>query len=156
MHSLEYIDRTLAAIAGGMLISMIGVTAYGVVKRYFLRSPDPWAYELNTILLLWSFLLALPIVEFMDQHIRADILTQFTPQKMQDFLREQISPYLGFFYAILLTATSFQNAYYSLKMGERSMSVTMEPLFPIKILIPICYLICFFSILKKIIAKRGG
>jgi TRAP-type mannitol/chloroaromatic compound transport system permease small subunit len=38
---------------------------------------------------------------------------------------------------------------YSLKINEKSMSVWGEPLFPVKILIPICYGLLVLVILNK-------
>jgi TRAP-type mannitol/chloroaromatic compound transport system permease small subunit len=38
---------------------------------------------------------------------------------------------------------------YSLKINEKSMSVWAEPLFPVKILIPICYALLVLVLINK-------
>lgn len=133
-----------------MLFSMIFITTYGVIMRYFFRKPEPWSYELNTILLLWTFILALPFVEFLDQHIRADIFIQYAPKRVRIFLFNIVTPILGVIYCFFLTWKGLDNVVHSFVAKERSMSVIGEPLFPIKLLIPICYGTVTAVILRKL------
>jgi TRAP-type mannitol/chloroaromatic compound transport system permease small subunit len=61
------------------------------------------------------------------------------PVGMANFLHRIISPVLALLYCFVLTWKGWTVAMYSLKIGERSMSVVAEPLFPIKLMIPVCY-----------------
>lgn len=147
-------------VLGGILtVAMVFITTYGVVMRYFFRRPEPISYELCTIFMLWAFLLAISSVELFDQHIRADIFIQFAPPRLRNFLHSIVSRILGFVYCIILTWKGWDVAMYSLKINERSFSVWGEPLFPIKILIPICYgllsLVIFRNLCHGIIEYRS-
>lgn len=150
-RAIEDLGTWFAVSAGVLFIGMIFVTSYGVARRYFFRNPEPYSYELNTILLLWTFILALPLVELLDQHIRADIFIQYAPRSVQEFLRRVVSPVLGLLYLSVLTWKSLDNALHSLRVAERSMSVLGEPLFPIKMLIPVCYALTAVVIARKLI-----
>ena len=158
---LDFIDDILGKIAvlfvniaEIMTFSMIFITSYGVVMRYFFRRPEPVTNELATIMLLWGFLFAVPFVEYSDRQIKADLFTPFMPKGMIKFLHGIISPVLAIPYCGILTWKGWTLAFHSLRMGEKSMSIWGEPLFPIKILIPICYglltLICVRNLAKKI------
>lgn len=148
---IERLAIWFALSAGILFLCMVFITSYGVARRYFFRRPEPYSYELNTILLLWTFVLALPLVELLDRHIRADIFIQYAPKGVRDFLWQIVSPILGIFYCSVLTWKSLDNAIHSFRAAERSMSVLGEPLFPIKVLIPLCYGLVTIVILRKLL-----
>ena len=136
---IQRITHIFVVIAGSLTILMIFTTVYGVVTRYFFRRPEPVSYELSTIFLLWGFLFAISSVERLNQHIRAEIFIQFAPERVRNFLHGLVSPFLAVIFCIILTWKGWDVAMYSLKVGERSISVWGEPLGPIKLAVPICY-----------------
>ena len=136
---IQRLTHIFVVFAGILLISMIFTTVYGVSARYFFHRPEPISYELSTIFMLWAFLFAISSVEGLNQHIRAEIFIQFAPERVRNFLHGLISPLLAVFYCIVLTWKGWDVAMYSLKVGERSISVWAEPLGPIKLAVPICY-----------------
>jgi TRAP-type C4-dicarboxylate transport system permease small subunit len=136
-------------IAGIQIVLMVFITTYGVVLRYFFRRPEPISYELCTIFLLWTFILAISAVERLDEHICADIFIQYAPEGVRKFLKNLLTPFLGLIFSIILTWQGWRVAMYSLKINEKSISVWGEPLFPVKILIPICYGLLVLVLLIK-------
>lgn len=148
---VKSIDRilekgTLASVVlGGLLtLIMMFVTTYGVVMRYFFRSPEPVSYEIATICMLWAFLFGISYVEWRGTHIKADIFTPFMPEGMVRFLHTVVSHFLALAYCVALTWKGWTVAMYSYSIGERSMSVWQEPLFPVKVMIPVGY--CFLGL----------
>jgi TRAP-type C4-dicarboxylate transport system permease small subunit len=112
---------------------------------------------------LWTFILAISAVERLDEHICADIFIQYAPESVRKFLKNLFTPFLGLIFTIILTWQGWRVAMYSLKINEKSMSVWAEPLFPVKILIPICYgllvlvlLIKFYRNIASYISKGGS
>ena len=136
---LKGIVNVFVVLAGCMTLLMVFVTTYGVVMRYFFRRPEPISYELSTILMLWAFLFAISFVEWRKEHISADIFTPLMPKGMVNFLHRVVGPLLALAYCSILTWKGWSVAMYSYSIGERSMSVWQEPLFPVKIMIPIGY-----------------
>ena len=126
-------------IGGSVTVLMIFVTSYGVAMRYFFRRPEPISYEIATICLLWGFLFGIAFVEWRGTHISADIFTPFMPKALVKFLHTVVSHFLALIYCTILTWKGWGVAMYSYNISERSMSVWQEPLFPIKIMVPICY-----------------
>jgi TRAP-type C4-dicarboxylate transport system permease small subunit len=148
----SYVGKTshvFAVIAAIQLVLMVFITTYGVVMRYFFRRPEPISYEICTIFLLWTFILAISAVERLNEHIRADIFIQYAPERIRNFLNNLIGPFLGLIFSVILTWQGWRVAMYSLKINEKSMSVWGEPLFPVKILIPICYGLMVLVLINK-------
>jgi C4-dicarboxylate transporter, DctQ subunit len=155
---LKKIVDVCVLISGFLIVIMTFVTVYGVVMRYFFRRPEPISYEVATICMLWGFLLAISFVEWKGEHIRADIFTPLMPQGLVDALNRIVAPILALIYCSILTWKGWTAAYYSLSIGERSMSVWQEPLGPIKLFIPIGYAlltIVVFHVLCHGIASYG-
>ncbi len=137
--ALRGIVQVFVILAGLMTVVMCFVTVYGVVMRYFFRRPEPISYEIATILLLWGFLFAIAYVEWHGEHISADIFTPLMPKGVVKALRRIVGPILALIYCSILTWKGWSVAMYSYSIGERSMSVWQETLWPIKFMIPICY-----------------
>jgi TRAP-type C4-dicarboxylate transport system permease small subunit len=146
------INRTsyLFVVLSGMMITLMAFTAtYGVVRRYIFNSPEPYSYELSTMFLLWTFVLAVGFLEKSDGHLRVDFFIILLPEKIRDFLLKIISPIVGLIFCVVLTWKGWEVAVYSLKSGEKSMYIWAPPLFPIKFVIPIGYgLLCMVLIAK--------
>jgi TRAP-type C4-dicarboxylate transport system permease small subunit len=147
---IQKTSNTFVVIAGIQLLLMVFITTYGVVMRYFFRRPEPISYELCTIFLLWTFVLSISEVERVDQHITADIFIQYAPEFIRKFLKNIITPVLGILFTGILTWKGWEVALYSFKINERSLSVWAEPIFPIKILIPICYGLLTLVLINKL------
>jgi TRAP-type C4-dicarboxylate transport system permease small subunit len=147
---LEKGTGALVILGGIMTLIMMFVTCYGVTLRYFFRRPEPVSYEIATICMLWAFLFGISFVEWRGTHIRADIFTPFMPKPMVRFLHTVLSHFLALTYCVILTWKGFTVALYSYSIGERSMSVWAEPLFPIKIMVPIGYFFLCLVVLRNL------
>jgi TRAP-type C4-dicarboxylate transport system permease small subunit len=154
--SLEYVTKFFAQIAAIATLAMVFVTTYGVVMRYFFRRPDPITNELATIFLLWGYLFAVSLVQFNDRHIKADIFTSFMPKGFVNALHRIVSPVLGVVYSGLLAWKGWTLALYSREMNEVSLSVWAEPLFPIKVAIPICYALLTLTFFRSLVIGIGS
>jgi TRAP-type C4-dicarboxylate transport system permease small subunit len=147
---LKVIVNIFVYLAGCCTFLMVFVTTYGVIMRYFFRRPEPVSYELATILMLWGFLFALAFVEWRKEHISADIFTPLMPKGMVNFLHRIVGPILALFYCVILTWKGWSVAMYSYSIGERSMSVWQEILWPIKIMIPFGYALFTLVVFRNI------
>lgn len=148
---LERVSKLFVVLSGIMILLMAFTATYGVLRRYLFNSPEPYSYELSTMFLLWTFVLAIAHLEKLDGHLRVDFFVVILPERLKLFLLNVISPLLGLVFCSVLTWEGLKVALYSLEIGERSMSVWAVPLFPIKIIIPLGYgLLCIVLVLKII------
>ena len=158
----------LSLIISGVLILLMSLlSTYGVGRRYLLNRPEPYSYELSTMFLVACVVLAVAGLQKHRRHLRVDFIAQYLPEGLQDFLINIVTPVLGLFYVSIITWKSWENALYSLSIGETSQSSWEEPLFPIKLLVPIgMALLCLVlmtqfghgiaSLIRIIKKNRGG
>ena len=148
---LERLSKFFAVLSGILVLLMAFTASYGVIRRYLFKSPEPYSYELSTMFLLWTFVLALAYLEKLDGHLRVDFFVVLLPEKLRRFLLNVVGPLFGLVFCSVLTWEGWKVAIYSLDIGERSMSVWAVPLFPVKIVIPVGYgLLCIVLLLKII------
>ncbi len=148
---LERISKFFAVLSGVLILLMAFTASYGVIRRYLFKSPEPYSYELSTIFLLWTFVLALAYLEKLDGHLRVDFFVMLLPKKFKLFILNVLGSLFGLVFCSVLTWEGFNVAMYSLEIGEKSMSVWAIPLFPVKIVIPAGYgLLCILLVFKII------
>lgn len=150
-HWMGRITNSLLLFCGGLILLMAWLQTYGVVKRYAFHSPDPLAYELSTMFLLFSGVLAVAGVERLNQHVRNDLVASRFPDKMKAIVLSTIFPVLALVFCGVLTWKSLDNAIYALQIGQVSQSPWAVPLAPIKLVIPLGYtLLCLILVGKFI------
>ncbi len=127
-----------AVLVSGLLILLIGfVTTYGVGKRYIFHDPDPYTYELNIIFLVACILLALPALQWHRRNLRVDaILCRLSP-KWQGIIGDVFTSLLAIVFVSIVIWKSWGIFLYSLDVGEKSQSAWQEPLWPMRLLVPV-------------------
>jgi TRAP-type C4-dicarboxylate transport system permease small subunit len=144
------LSRFLLILSGIMIVLMVFASTYGVARRYFLRSPEPYSYEISTMFLLWSFILAVAAVERYDRNIRVDFISNRVPDRARHFILSIVAPLAGLFVCSMFSWQGFAAAMYSLKIGAVTMTSWKVPLFPIKIIIPIGYIVLCLVLIAKL------
>ena len=134
---IERLSR-IAAILSGLLVLIMGFSStYATLRRYVFLSPEPYSYEVNIIFLLGCVVFAIAGVQLYRRQLRVDFVSNHFSEGVQDFLINVIGSLMGIFVIVLLIWKSWDAAWYSFTIGETSQSVWREPLFPIKVMVPI-------------------
>jgi TRAP-type mannitol/chloroaromatic compound transport system permease small subunit len=127
----------LVLVAGILIVIEGFLTTYGVFRRYALDSPEPYSYEICVIFLVACILLAIPAVQKHRRNLRVDfIVGRFSPRG-QDIFENIVVPVLASVFVCVVIWKSwgiFLSAYHS---GETSQSAWQEPLWPMKLLVPL-------------------
>jgi TRAP-type mannitol/chloroaromatic compound transport system permease small subunit len=71
------------------------------------------------------------------RHLRVDFIAGHLPPGLEDMLVNIVTPVMALFYVGIICWKSWDNALYSMSIGETSQSSWEEPLFPIKMMVPI-------------------
>jgi TRAP-type mannitol/chloroaromatic compound transport system permease small subunit len=152
-----------AALAiSGVTIAVIGlVVTYAALRRYVFHNPEPYSYDVSTMLSVFSAALAIPGVQFLRKNIRLDFVAGRLPLKVQKAVLGIGYPLMGLSYAVVLTWQTWKVGWYSLEVGEVAQSIWGEPLWPIKLVIPIGLgLLCLVLVAQlcqgMIALVRGG
>ena len=145
----ERVSYIFIYISGFLAVVMACLATFGVIKRYVLNDPEPYTYEISTIFLLVGVIFAIPYVQQVRRNLRVDVIANRLPKAVQDILANIVTPLLGLFFLVPMVWKSWEAAFYSLRIGERSPTIWSPYLFPIKITIPIgVALLCFVLLIQ--------
>jgi TRAP-type mannitol/chloroaromatic compound transport system permease small subunit len=143
------ISQWLMLGSGILILLMAWIESYGVVKRYIFHNPDPAAYELSTMFLLFCGVLAVAGVERLDRHVRNDLIASRFPERFKIIVIQTIFPLMALIFCVVLTWKSVDNALYALDIGQTTKTSWALPLAPIKFVIPFGYtLLCLVLVSK--------
>ena len=140
-----------AMVLSGIVILVIGfIQTYGVGKRYIFHNPDPYTYELSIIFLVACILIALPGIQWQRRNLRVDWILGHFPLKWQNIIGEVFTTFLGLVFVGVVIWKSWGLFLYSLDVGETSQSAWQEPLWPMKLLVPVCMGWLFLTLVSQI------
>jgi TRAP-type C4-dicarboxylate transport system permease small subunit len=134
-----------------MIVILAFIITYSVIMRYVFNDPDPFTYDLSSIILLVSVVLTVPALEILDQNIRMDMVVTYIPAKPRHLIMRVFGPLLALYYVGILAWKGWVNALYSLRLGETSTSPWGQPLAPIKFMIPIGYGLLFLVLIITLV-----
>lgn len=153
--TLKILDKILeilsngAILFSGILLLAMGINVtYGVVTRYVFHSPSIIAIEMTKILMIPALVLAVSYVQRNGRHLKVDFLSNRFPQTLQLIISEIAVPIMGLFVGYVLVWKGWESMEYSRSViHELSFSVWEEPLWPVRLTIPIGYgLLCLVMI----------
>lgn len=138
------IDKVIERVAGwgllssGIMILIMGfLSTYAVIRRYLFNNPEPYSYEISTILLTVCVVIAISGLQRAKRHLRVDFLANYFSPTAQVVFLDIIGPILGLIYVAIITWQSWKGFAYSFSVHETSQSVWREPLWPTKLVIPV-------------------
>ncbi len=139
-------------VVSGVLILIIGIlTTYGVGKRYIFDEPDPYTYELSIIFLVSLHLLSLPGIQWDRRNLRVDWIIGHLPPKWQNIIGD-------IFTTLSWRLCSFHGCLEELghiplffPVGETSQSAWQEPLWPMKLLIPMTMFWLLLTLVSQLV-----
>lgn len=148
---IGFISRGMLTVSGVMILVMAFTATYGVVRRYVMHSPEPYSYEIGVMMLLWCFVLSVAELQRQERHLRGDFVLSRLPQSFQFLINRILAPLLALLCSAVLAWKGWDAAMFSLRIGERSISSWSEPLFPVKLMIPVGYGFLFIVAISQFI-----
>jgi len=135
-------------LCGGILLLVMAFNiTYGVVARYVFNNPSVYAMELTKILMIPALVLAVAYVQRYNRHLQVDFLSARFPLKFRLILLDIVVPITGLFVGFILVWKGWESMTYSYSINETSYSSWAEPLWPVRLMIPIGYaLLCLVMV----------
>jgi TRAP-type C4-dicarboxylate transport system permease small subunit len=140
-------------------MAMALAVTYGVLARYAFHSPSIYAMDLTKILMIPALVLSVSYVQRYNRHLQVDFISTRLPEKFRLIVLDLVVPLLALFVGFILVWKGWSSMAYSFSMHETSFSTWAEPLWPVKLTIPIGYgLLCVVIIgqLVQVVAKLFG
>lgn len=134
---IDAITERIGRPASLLVFIMTAVTTTEVVGRYVFDHPTIWAWPLNRQIFGLFILVAGAYTMSKDGHIRIEIFYDHFPPRIKLIARLITLCCFVIFMGVLLWQASWMGLN-SLKMGEKITGAFRMPLYPFKLLIPIC------------------
>jgi len=146
-RSLDVLSKAALLLSGLLLMGMAFDVTYGVVKRYVFHSPSVISIELLKIFLIPACVFAVSYVQRNNRHLRVDFIYTRFSRILQHVISEIFVPAAGLFVGYVLVWKGWVSMAYSLQLHETSFAVWAEPLWPVRLVIPIGYgLLCLIML----------
>jgi TRAP-type C4-dicarboxylate transport system permease small subunit len=157
---LNHVVHFFWYLAGALITLMAFVTGYGVFTRYVLRNPDPYNYEIDSILMLACVVFAIAYTQKLGRHLRIDLLDRSLPETSRLILLNVIGPSIGLIFCAVLTWKTWETAWSALQTWEVTRGTWVIPTFPIRMMVPIgaglLCLVLLTQILRHIASPKAN
>ena len=150
-HVIEKVGDWALLVSGILILIMGFLTTYGVGKRYIFHNPDPYTYEVSIIFLVACILLCLPGIQWNRRNLRVDFILNHLPTRWQNIIGEIFTSVLALIFVSVVIWKSWGIFIFSVHSGQTSQSAWQEPLWPVKLMIPVCMAWLFLTILSQLV-----
>lgn len=157
---INTINRVVGKGVSYLAILTASIVIYEVFMRYLFNRPTLWALELTTFTYGAHFMLGAGYVYLLRQHVNIEVIEQHFSDRVRALLRiitfwVIFLPFVG---SMFLRSIFY--AYKSWSMWERAWTAWAPPLYPIKTVMPVAFLLLllqgFSNFLKDVeYLKRG-
>lgn len=125
---IERISRAFGALAAALVVVLMALMAYEVALRYVFKAPTAWSYDLSTMTMGATFVLAIGYTLATNAHVRVDILKPLLGRR-----GPRVVDLVGHAVVMLplllwLTWSLWENFYAALVSQERSGASAWNPL----------------------------
>jgi TRAP-type mannitol/chloroaromatic compound transport system permease small subunit len=134
-HWFERFTSICLSASGIFVLIMAFTVFYGVIRRYFFRSPDNNAYLVVLVLMLACSVLALAQITRNNRNIIVDFFGQYFHPKVRMVISHIAAPILGLIFCGTLAWKSWDTAAFSLYANEKTVTVAVIPVFPLRAMI---------------------
>lgn len=148
---IDSFNEKFGFYASYLILPLILVVVWEVIMRYGLNSPTSWAFELTVFLYGTHYSFALAYAHKHNNHVSIDIMEARLPEKPRRILRIVTNavlflPTIGMlaYYTCVLAANSWQQ-------WEHASSSWAPPIYPVKTLMAIGFILFFIQGVAKLI-----
>jgi len=150
---LDSISEWTGRIFGWVIVPLVLLTVTEVILRRFLNSPTIWSFEVLKQLFALHFMIVAAYALLYRAHVSVDVFTMMLSEKAKAVL--DIITYLIFFFPFCLVCIwqGYSFAARSWAMRETSWSVFHPPLYPIKTVIVITFILLTLQGISEVIKR---
>jgi TRAP-type mannitol/chloroaromatic compound transport system permease small subunit len=151
---LSFIDELgerIAKLFSYSVLIVIGLETVEVIRRYVLHKPTHWSWEAAAILAGAGYLIGGAWVLRDGKHVRTDILYSRLSRKAQAIVDIVMFLVIFFVYVGVLSWKATTAAIHSVVINERTFTMWGPPLYPVKIVIALSFVLLALQGLAKLI-----
>jgi TRAP-type mannitol/chloroaromatic compound transport system permease small subunit len=157
---IDVLNEWVGRIFGWGIIVLTLLAVLEVIRRYIFNAPSIWGFEVTTQIFGLYFMIIAGYGLLYGSHVSIDVFTYYISDKKKAIV--DIIAYFIFFFPFTLICLweGYLFAAKAWAIKETSMSVWGGPVFPIKTVIFVSFILLFLQgvsqVIKKIAFLRGG
>ncbi len=156
VKAVNWLNERVGVAASFLILPMVFVVAYEVVRRYVFNSPTSWGFELSTYIYGVHFMLGAAYTHLHDGHVAIDVVVDRLPRKPKLWMRIITFVILFFPFVGILSYESVQYALASWSIKEHSWSAWRPPIYPVKTLMAIGFVLLLLQGIAKFLEDIRG
>ena len=149
LTAIDRISVFIGKLFSFIIIPIVLLEAVEVVRRYVFDSPTGWAWELSAMLFGAMFIVGAGWILSENKHVRTDVLYAKLSRKWQAIFDLVFFTVIFFSFAGVLAVKSIQQSIYSVGILEKTFSMWAPPLYPLKIIIALGFVVLLLQGLAK-------
>jgi TRAP-type mannitol/chloroaromatic compound transport system permease small subunit len=151
LMAIDMLSISSGKIFSFLIIPVALLEAVEAVRRYVFDVPTDWSWELAAMLAGAMFIVGAGWVLKEERHVRTDILYTKMPRKWKAISDVFFFTVIFFVFVGVLTVKSTLQAIYSVSIREGTFSMWSPPLYPLKIIIALGFIILLLQGMAKLI-----
>jgi TRAP-type mannitol/chloroaromatic compound transport system permease small subunit len=148
---IDELNEKVGFYSSFLILPLIGVVVWEVIMRYGFDAPTSWAFELTVFLYGLHYCFALAYAHKHNTHVAIDVFEARLAEKSRTILRLITNTVLFLPTIGLLTYYMCSMAASSWQQWERASSSWAPPVYPLKTLMAISFILFFLQGLGKLI-----
>lgn len=150
VKAIDKISESVGKLAGIFIPIMVILQFSEVVLRYVLGKPTAWSWEIAAYMFGANFILAGAWTLKEERHVRTDVLfSKLSPKARAIFDIITFSTVFIIFSVIMAWKTT-SHALFSIALREESYTMNAIPIYPLKIVVAISFILLLLQGLAKI------
>lgn len=150
-HIIDKVSEWGIVVSGILILVMGFLITYAAGARYIFDKPDPYSYELSIIFLVACILLAIPRIQRDRRNLRVDFIISHLSTKWQNIIGDILSSLLAMVFIAIVIWKSWDIFLSAIRSGETSQSAWQEPLWPMKLLVPLTMFWLFLTLISQLV-----
>jgi TRAP-type mannitol/chloroaromatic compound transport system permease small subunit len=147
---IDTLNERTGRIVAWLIIPLLLIVTYDVVMRYIFNRPTVWAWDINVQLLGASVALGGGYTLLYNGHIGVDVLVEGLSKRKRAIVEAITSVFFFLGVGVLLWQGS-KAAWFSVQTREIDFTYFAPPVYPLKVVIAIGFLLVFLQGIAKLI-----
>lgn len=158
-NAIDKLNDQVGNVFGVIIVFLVVLSVMEVILRKFFNSPTIWSFEVLKQLFALYFMITAAYGLRKGSHVSVDLFTRLLSERKKAMV--SIFSYLLLFFPFCIVGAwyGYQYAATSWAMNEHSWSVFAPPLYPIKTVIVITFVLLLLQgvseVIKNVIIIRG-
>jgi TRAP-type mannitol/chloroaromatic compound transport system permease small subunit len=149
LKGIDWLSENTGKAFSLLVLPIIALEAGESILRYVFGKPTDWTWELASILFGALFMMGGAWVMKDNNHVRTDVFYNKLSRKWKAYFDLFFFTTIFFSFAFVMVWKTGGNALYSVSIRETTFSMWAPPLYPLKVIFTVAYILLFLQGLAK-------